>query len=267
MTWQHGKHNSKAGVEFVRYQQNNFYPGNDGALGGFTYNGDFTTNPNVGSLGYSVADFVLDRVEFEGIGSVAGRTGQRQWRSAYFVQDDWHVLPKLTLNLGVRYEFDQPIYEVNNKQASVNFATGQAILAGVDGNSRALYNPTHNNVMPRIGFAYQANDRFVVRGGYGITTFLEGTGANLRMTYNPPLPAFSGNHRIRAYHYVTRHFLQSGKRLQCGQCAKLQWYDLPCLRIQTSSLLLSQPTACLRSIRSITSPRLQWRMSASRERI
>jgi hypothetical protein len=186
MTWQHGKHNSKAGVELVRYQQNNFYPGNDGALGQFHYNGNYTSNPNVGAPGYSVADFVLDRVQFEGIGSVAGRTGQRQWRTAYFVQDDWHATPNLTLNLGLRYEFDQPIYEVNNKEASVNFATGQAILAGVNGNSRALYNPTHNNLMPRIGFAYQATNRFVVRGGYGITTFLEGTGANLRLTYNPP---------------------------------------------------------------------------------
>ena len=187
LTWQHGKHSSKFGVEAVRYQQNNFYPGNDGALGTFQYNGNFTSNPTVaGAKGYSVADFVLDRVYFVGIGGVTGRSGQRQWRSAYFGQDDWRATPKLTLNLGLRYEFDQPIYEVNNKEANVDFTTGQAILAGQNGNSRALYNATYTNFMPRIGFAYQVTPKLVARGGYGITNYLEGTGANLRLTYNPP---------------------------------------------------------------------------------
>lgn len=195
LTWQRGKHLLKGGVQFVRYQQNNFYPGNDGALGQFQYNGNFTQNPFVlaannptqpSGEGYSGADFVLDRVYFEGVGAVTGRTGQRQWRSAYFAQDDWKMSPKLTLNLGLRYEFFQPIYEVNNKEANVNLATGTAELAGVNGNSRALYNATYNNFMPRLGFAYQARERFVVRGGFGITKYLEGTGANLRLTYNPP---------------------------------------------------------------------------------
>ncbi len=198
LTWQHGKHNSKAGVEFVRYQQNNFYPGNDGALGIFQYNGNFTSNPQdpLGH-GYGGADFALDRVFFEGIGGVTGRTGQRQWRSAYYVQDDWRILPSLTLNLGLRYEFDQPIYEVNNKTANVNLKTGQVEYAGSIPASntvpnatvcpnRACYNPVYTNFMPRIGFAYQVNPRWVVRSGYGITNFLEGTGANLRLTYNPP---------------------------------------------------------------------------------
>lgn len=197
LTWQHGNHSSKVGVEFVRYQQNNFYPGNDGALGGFTYNGEFSSNPNVGAPGYAVADFVLDRVEFEGIGGVAGRTGQRQWRSAYYAQDDWRVTPNLTLNLGLRYEFDQPIYEVNNKTVNVNLTTGNVEYAGSIPASntvpnatvcptRACYNATYNNFMPRVGFAYSATRKLVVRGGYGITNFLEGTGANLRLTYNPP---------------------------------------------------------------------------------
>jgi hypothetical protein len=144
-----------------------------------------------------MADFVLDRSSFVGIGGVAGRTGQRQWRSAYFFQDDYKLQPNLTLNLGVRYEFDQPIYEVNNKEVNVDLATGTLYTAGqqgasaVFGNGRALYHPVYGNVMPRIGFAYQALPKFVIRGGYGITNDLEGTGANLRLTYNPPFqPSF-----------------------------------------------------------------------------
>ncbi len=206
-TWQRGKHLIKAGVEFVRYQQNNFYPGNDGAQGQFNYNGNYTDNPGAptgstlpGAGGFSYADFILDRADFVGIGGVTGRTGQRQWRSAYYAQDDWKVTPLLTLNLGVRYEFDQPIYEVHNKEANVDLATGTVYTAGeagagaVFGNANALYSPTYGDVMPRVGFAYQATQRFVVRGGYGITNYLEGTGANLRLTYNPPFqPSFEVN--------------------------------------------------------------------------
>jgi hypothetical protein len=204
LTWQKGKHLVKAGVEFTRYQQNNFYPGNDGANGQFDYNGNYTSDPAAvtgptvpGAGGFGMADFVLDRSSFVGIGGVTGRTGQRQWRSAYFVQDDYKLQPNLTLNLGVRYEYDQPIYEVNNKEANVDLATGTVYTAGeqgaaaVFGNGRALYHPVYSNVMPRIGFAYQAMPKLVVRGGYGITNDLEGTGANLRLTYNPPFqPSF-----------------------------------------------------------------------------
>jgi hypothetical protein len=204
LTTQHGKHLLKAGVQFVRYQQNNFYPGNDGANGEFNYNGNYTSDPQIATgptiplaTGFGMADFALDRSSFVGIGGVAGRTGQRQWRSAYFVQDDYKMLPNLTINLGVRYEFDQPIYEVNNKEVNVDLATGTVYEAGqvgaaaVFGNSRALYHPTYDNVMPRLGFAYQLTPKFVMRGGYGITNDLEGTGANLRLTYNPPFqPSF-----------------------------------------------------------------------------
>ena len=186
LTWQHGRHLFKFGGEFFRYQQNSFYPGNDGELGSFTYSGQYTANPAASGVLFGYADFLTDQVQEASVGQVTGRTGQRQWRSAGFAQDDFKVLPNLTLNLGVRYEFDQPIYEVNNKEANLNLATGAIEYAGVDGNSRALYDSTATNLQPRFGFAYQAAPRFVIRGGYGITNYLEGTGANLRLTQNPP---------------------------------------------------------------------------------
>ena len=64
------------------------------------------------------------------MGQVVGRTGQRQYRNAYFAQDDWKITPTLTVNLGLRYEYDQPIYEVNNKMANINLATGIVEYAG-----------------------------------------------------------------------------------------------------------------------------------------
>lgn len=201
LTWQHGRNGMKMGAQFVRYQQNNFFPGNDGALGWFNFTGVYTANPGATSVtnpngygigGYSVADFVLDRAYYTGVGGVTGRTGQRQWRSAYFFQDDYKVLPNLTLNLGLRYEFNQPIYEVNNKEANVDLNAGTVIYAGKNGNSRALYDPTYQNFMPRIGLSYSPNNRVVVRAGFGIARFLEGTGAALRLTYNPPWqPSYS----------------------------------------------------------------------------
>jgi hypothetical protein len=184
LTWQHGRHLFKFGAEFTRYQQNSFYPGNDGELGDFTYTGQYSVLP--GSTGYPFVDFVLNRVYDVQVGNVSGLTGQRQWRDGVFGQDDFKVLPNLTLNLGVRWDFFQPIYEVNNKMANVNMATKQIEYAGVDGNSRALYDADYTLFQPRFGFSFQPHPRWVIRGGYGITSYLEGTGANLRLTQNPP---------------------------------------------------------------------------------
>ena len=202
LIWQHGKHTTKFGVQIRRYQENNYYAGNYGALGQFLYNGQYTANPNAPvkgtGAGYGFADFVLDQAYSVDVGGVAGPTGQRQYRDAYYVQDDWKMLPNLTLNLGVRYGYDQPIWEVHNKEVNVDISKAAQctaadapsnpclMFAGQNGNSRALYNPFYGEVMPRFGFAWQFNSKLVLRGGYGITDFLEGTGANLRPTLNPP---------------------------------------------------------------------------------
>jgi hypothetical protein len=195
LTWQKGKHLLKFGAELTRYQQNSFYPGNNGELGYFNYDGQFTTLP--GASNNAFTDFVANYASEAAVGQVVGRTGQRQYRNAYFAQDDFKMNSKLTLNLGFRYQYDQPIYEVNNKEANIDLATATVEYAGSipAGNrfsnakvcpTRACYSANYTNFMPRLGFAYQVQPKLVVRGGYGITTYLEGTGANLRLTQNPP---------------------------------------------------------------------------------
>jgi hypothetical protein len=200
LTWQKGKHLLKFGAELTRYQQNSFYPGNDGELGTFTYSGQFTADPSATAataVDYGFADFVAGYAFDATVGQVVGRTGQRQYRNAYYAQDDWKFSSNLTFNIGLRYEFDQPIYEVNNKMANINLATGVVEYAGSipAGNTfsnattcsnQACYDSSKANFMPRLGFAYQPRPKAVIRGGYGITTYLEGTGANLRLTQNPP---------------------------------------------------------------------------------
>ncbi len=185
LTYQFGRHTVKGGLQILRYQQNSFYPGNDGAMGHYDYTGVFTAQGGT-TGGYSEADFYKGYVYLRAIGGVTGLTGQRSYRDAAFAQDDWKVTPQLTVNLGLRWEYDQPIYEVNNKEANINFAAKTVQLAGVNGASRALYNPVYTNFMPRLGFAYSVSQRMVVRGGYGITNYFEGTGANLRLNFNYP---------------------------------------------------------------------------------
>ena len=171
---EHGRHLFKTGVQLVWYQ-NNFQPNTNGALGSFNYSGRYTGNPGAGEAeGYDFADFILGYGASSSISvGATGRMGARQLRTAYFFQDDWKATPSLTLNLGLRYEYDQPMHEVHNRIANVDLTTGQLVLAGVNGRSRSLYNSFYGQVDPRMGFAWQVNPRTVLRGGFASVTFMD----------------------------------------------------------------------------------------------
>ena len=121
--------------------------------------------------------------------------GNRQWRVAGYIQDDFKATSRLTLNLGIRYEFDQPWYEVNNRTANVlpdgtvEYASrvpAGAVAGAVVCPTRACYNANYKQIMPRLGFAFEATPRLVIRGGYGATSFFEGNAFNQRLTSSPP---------------------------------------------------------------------------------
>jgi len=195
VTWLHGKHIIKGGAQILRYQENYYYPSNNGNMGQFAYNGEFSASAT--SAHYGFADVVLDASEKQAVAGVAGRVGQRQYRIAYFAEDQWKVTPALTLNIGLRYGYDQPMYEVNNKEVNVDVKNPQncpacLLYAGQNGASRALYNSFYKEFMPRLSFAYQLNPKQVIRGGYAITDDMEGMGAAQRLTQNPPyLPSYT----------------------------------------------------------------------------
>jgi hypothetical protein len=181
LTITQGRHFMKMGGQWLRYQQNRFYPGNNGLLGLYVYDGTFTRS--------AFADFLLDLLQRKGLGSNTGTWGHRQNRIGVFFQDDFKMRSNLTLNLGIRWEYTSPVVEVHDRQSNFDIVTGQQLFAGRDGNSRALYDPYYKGFEPRVGFAWTPKmfaDRLVVRAGYGITQYMEGTGSNLRLPLNPP---------------------------------------------------------------------------------
>jgi hypothetical protein len=196
VTWQRSRHFLSIGVEALRYQVNYPTSNNYGYMGSLTYSGVFSANPTAGTAGYGPADFVLDRVQSAQATLSSINVGQRQWRLAGFVNDDYKIRPSLTFNIGLRWEYDEPWIEENNKTGTVDLSTGQILYAGhvptgaASGSglcsNSACYQPSYKQFMPRLGFAYRYNDRTVIRGGYGATSFFEGNAGNQRLTSITP---------------------------------------------------------------------------------
>lgn len=196
------KHILKVGTEFRAYRETDRFFGNDQS-GRFNFDGAYTkaTSATVinNQTGYSFASLLMGIASSGQIAQPADYAEQSDtW--GFFAQDDWQVNSKLTLNFGLRYEFETPLRERFNKSVTgfdfttpQTFATaaqtafntnkaaidpkgmistfnvnGGLLFAGVNGQSNGLYNTPKQNFMPRFGFAYQINPTTVVRGGYGI---------------------------------------------------------------------------------------------------
>lgn len=191
-------HSLKFGGELRIYRENNFFNSND-QTGQFVFDNTYTRPSSATStdfnglqafasflLGYPTTMNFVRRADYSEYSKTWG----------YFVQDDWRVTNKLTLNLGLRYEYETPLTERQNKSVSgfdfdyaqpfaataadrvrnnqlplvdaSNFnVRGGLLFAGKDTGSR-LYESPKNTFLPRAGFAYQWDDRTVVRGGFGL---------------------------------------------------------------------------------------------------
>ena len=170
-----GNHTLKYGLN-----ARDLYGGNrqGGALSGFFQFTGLTTNPQApAGTGNSLAQFLTGDVSRAGIDRILGNSWHGFNWSA-FVQDDWKVTPRLTLNLGLRWDFQQKPYERNNGQ--INFdpdciepstgLRGCVVYAGVDGQPRTFMDEDYNDFGPRVGFAYDVTGegKTVFRAGYGI---------------------------------------------------------------------------------------------------
>ncbi|MCG3163920.1 MAG: hypothetical protein JMDDDDMK_05379 [Acidobacteria bacterium] len=195
-----GAHSFKYGVEFRSYRETDKFFGNN-QTGQFNFDTTWTRGPldNVSTpsaLGFSFAAFLLGLPTSATINQPANYAEQSTTTGVFF-QDDWKITPKLTINLGLRYEVEGALTERFNRSvtgfdyfaiqpieaaARAKYAAnptpevpasqfnvrGGLLFAGVNGEGRGLYKTPKNNYMPRLGFAYKLTDKTVLRGGYGV---------------------------------------------------------------------------------------------------
>ena len=134
------------------------------------YAGKFSApKPGSGSNLYNLADFFVGAQSSMEL-STFRILKYRQRMNFFYVQDDWKVTPRLTLNLGVRYEYATPQWERDNRLGNFDPETLSLVFAK-DGSiqDRSTIQPDRNNWAPRVGFAFQANRKTVLRSGYGIS--------------------------------------------------------------------------------------------------
>jgi carboxypeptidase family protein len=190
-----GKHAVGFGMELKKLLEDG---GNRaGARGTFSFTTRFTTQPGVSGTGDPMAEFLLGYPSSATTARGDGYSNIRQSTADFYVKDDWQVNGRLTLNIGLRYEYASPLTETLNRLPNFDEAAGVLVPVGPDG---LMYNRDLNNFAPRIGFAYQpfGTGKTVVRGGYGIfysepMTYMGwSAGSTLRqgvtVTANPTIP-------------------------------------------------------------------------------
>jgi hypothetical protein len=144
------------------------------------YTGLFTTpgGSRASGTGLDFADFLLGMSQQASLQYGPGMIRFRSRAWSLFLQDDWRVNNKLTINAGLRYEYLTPYWEANNNlvnlDANPDFTAVAPVLAGQTGPYTGAYptsavDPDRNNIAPRLGLAWRVNSKTVVRGGYGIS--------------------------------------------------------------------------------------------------
>jgi len=151
------RHSIKAGGETRRYSIDNYQP--NGVVGSFSFSGSETGN--------GFADFLFGTMNNGSVQVQNAFVSSRAWSYAFFVQDDFKLTPRLTLNLGLRWQYDQSFHEIHHGDAFFNPFTAQWEQFGVNAPD-TTFDPSAKEFGPRLGFAWNPRGGFVVRGGYAI---------------------------------------------------------------------------------------------------
>lgn len=156
-----GSHALKMGADIRRLMGD--ATSTNAAFGAFEFTRDIA--------GHAAAAFMLGypRVTRSPEGIPVG--GIRQWRSGFYFQDDWRVMPRLTVNLGLRYDYNQVPKDINGVSRTLRFdldPNGPVLWPEPGEVVDKLYFNKHRHWAPRLGFAYQMSERMVLRGGYGV---------------------------------------------------------------------------------------------------
>ncbi len=164
LTWNSGAHTFKFGGDFRRFQSNGTIVGN--GRGSFTFN----AQSSAPTSGYSFADLLLGLPTSTSRSPLSPRIYDRTGYYGGYIQDDWKATPRLTFNVGLRYEYNVPTFEKYNTLSNFNPSTGKIDIAGQNGVPAQLWDQNPYDIEPRFGFSWQpfSSSRTVVRGGYGI---------------------------------------------------------------------------------------------------
>ena len=176
LSWFHGKHALKFGAEYRKGANDEIR--DRGSAGNFTISPLITDLPGSSSTtGNALASFLLGQVNAASI-QVSDKIPSRASYMALYVQDDWRISDRLTINAGLRYEVEFPRYVQGNKMNSfdplainpVSGTPGVVTFAGVNGTPERAFRTDWNNVGPRLGFAYRLPGKrdTVIRGGAGV---------------------------------------------------------------------------------------------------
>ncbi|HUB81376.1 MAG TPA: TonB-dependent receptor [Bryobacteraceae bacterium] len=172
------KHSLKFGYQYMNIRteilDTNPLYGQDTYAGGFS-------KPSGGpsdATSYSIADFIFGLPNQVNQGSYTV-VNLRQFVHSLYAQDDYRITPKLTLNLGLRWEFASPLYERDNNYSNFDPITDTMLIAhGGSLYNRALVHPNYGDFGPRVGMAYNFDSKTVIRSGYGISyTFFNRPGS------------------------------------------------------------------------------------------
>ena len=162
-----GKHNLRMGGQADHYSIDNYQPNN--IVGNFTFTGSTTGN--------AFSDFLFGKMNKGQVQVQPLFVSSRAWSYSLFVQDDIKLAPKLTLNAGLRWQYDQSFHELHHGDAffdpcAVDFSTPGCVphwdQFGVGGTPDTTLDPSKHQFEPRIGLAWNPRGGFVVRAGYGI---------------------------------------------------------------------------------------------------
>jgi hypothetical protein len=184
-TYVRGPHSFKMGVD-VRRRLHGFFQ-TQNARGDMSFDQQFTANLTDFTGGSSLASFLLGYPITAYRDGQKGSFGMRWWEFSAFGMDDYRVTPKLTLNLGLRYDIFTPPVEQQNRLANFDFSTGQFISPQMPGVSASGNVKTdYNNFAPRVGFAWTPwNEKTVVRAGFGVFYNVQADQNDAELAYNP----------------------------------------------------------------------------------
>ena len=174
----YGNHTLKFGSSLVRRQIIDYQMNQGNGL--FNFDTNFTANPNSpAGTGDAMAGFLLGAYSSLSQDLQLVWAGYRVLEMGTYIADDWRVNGKLTLNLGLRYEYMPPPVEVANRMMNLNNLTGKVMIAGYNSDPHVGILTQWTMFAPRFGFAYQLFRNTVLRGGYGIFYNANGSGGGL----------------------------------------------------------------------------------------